>query len=409
MALLEGLRPKSLGLAVSGGGDSMAMLHLLAPWARVRGIALRVATVDHGLRPQAAEEAALVRRESAALGLVHDTLAWRGWSGQGNLQHEARAARHRLLAGWAREHGLEAVALGHTRDDQAETLLMRLARGSGVDGLSAMQPLRRHGGATWLRPLLGIGRAELRAWLRAEGISWAEDPSNEDRRFERVRVRKALDTLAGLGITREDLAATAERMQRARAALDHYTHEAARAIVRLQAGDVLIAAAPLAALPEEIRLRLVAHSLCRVSSADYRPRLQPLTEALADVNAGRTRSLHGALMRHEGAEIRIFREHAAVAGLKGVPGQPWDRRWILEGPENMMKDNSLAVMALGEEGLAQCAGWRETGLPRASLLASPAVWRGRALLAAPLAGEGRGWRARLLHGPEHYFATILSH
>ena len=387
----------------------MAMLHLLAPWARARGIRLRVATVDHGLRTQAGAEAAMVGRESARLGIGHDILEWRGWRGRGNLQHEARAARRMLLAGWARDHGFEAVALAHTRDDQAETFLMRLARGSGVDGLSAMQPASRAGGVAWLRPLLRIGRAELREWLGARGIAWAEDPSNEDTRFERVRVRKALGILAELGISQDGIAATAERMQRARAALDHYTHEAARAIVRLQAGDVLIGAEGLAALPEEIRLRLMAHSLCWVSSADYRPRLQPLIEALADVNAGRTRSLHGALMRREGAEIRIFREHAAVIGLKGIPGQPWDRRWIVTGPENLVQDNALAVMALGEEGLAQCPDWRETGLPRASLLATPAVWKGEELLAAPLAGKGRGWQARLLHGGGHYFATILSH
>ena len=114
-------------------------------------------------------------------------------------------------------------------------------------------------------------------------------------------------------------------------------------------------------------------------------------------------------MRREGAEIRIFREHAAVSGLKALPGQPWDRRWIVTGPKNLAQDNALAVMALGEEGLAQCPDWRETGLPRASLLASPAVWRGRELLAAPLAGKGRGWQAGLLHGAGHYFATILSH
>ena len=137
-AVFPDARPTALGVAVSGGGDSVALLCLMADWAAPREVRLAAATVDHGLRPEAAAEAAGVAALCGRLGLAHATLRWEGWDGRGNLMDAARRARRRLLADWAAEQGLAAVALAHTRDDQAETVLMRLARGAGVDGLSAM-------------------------------------------------------------------------------------------------------------------------------------------------------------------------------------------------------------------------------------------------------------------------------
>ena len=142
-----------LGVAVSGGGDSVALLLMLATVARGRPLA--AVTVDHGLRPESGDEAAAVEALCAARGIPHATLRWNGWDGAGNLQDRARQARRTLIGAWARANGIGAVALGHTLDDQAETFLMRLARGSGVDGLSGMAPATRAEGVLWLRPLLG--------------------------------------------------------------------------------------------------------------------------------------------------------------------------------------------------------------------------------------------------------------
>ena len=185
----------AFGVAVSGGGDSVALLLLARDWAARAGRAVEAVTVDHGLRPGSAGEAAEVAALCARIGVPHDVLAWRGWDGNGNLQDNARRARRSLIADWARSRDVGAVALGHTLDDQAETLVMRLARGSGVDGLAAMAAESRAEGIVWLRPMLGLRRADLRAWLMAEGVGWAEDPSNEDEGFARVRVRRALDVL----------------------------------------------------------------------------------------------------------------------------------------------------------------------------------------------------------------------
>lgn len=392
---------RPLGLAVSGGGDSVALL-LLAAGA---GRADRVVTVDHGLRPEAAGEAAWVADLCARLGVPHEVLTWEGWSGRGNLQDAARRARQRLIGDWARARGLAAVALGHTRDDQAETVLMRLARQAGVDGLSGMAARRRQGGVLWLRPLLEVGREELRAWLRARGQDWIEDPSNEAVRFDRVKARRMLPHLALLGIDAEALAGVAARMAEAREALALQTGEAARRLARIEAGDVVIEREGYLALPAEIRRRMLVAALVWVGSAEYGPRAAPVQALMRVIAAGRGGTLAGCRVLVRKAELRIVREARAVAATVAAPGQLWDGRWRVTGPQI----KGLEVRALGEAGLAACPGWRTRGRPRAALVASPAVWRGDALVAAPLARDEPDWQAVAEDGARAFDDVVLSH
>ena len=297
---LPALPAGRLGVAVSGGGDSVALLLLLLSAGRD----VAAVTIDHGLRPGSAGEAAAVAALCAARAIPHATLRWEGWDGAGNLQDRARQARRALIADWAKQRGIGVVALGHTLDDQAETLVMRLGRGSGVDGLSAMQPEIEAEGVRWVRPLLDVRRSALRAWLTAAGVAWAEDPSNADLRFDRVRVRQALPLLAELGIGPERLAATARVLGRARAALEQATGELAAACLGDGgAGDLLLDPGPFAAGAEELRLRLLAAALSWVSGAVYRPRLVRLEAAQAAVVGGRVGhglTLHGCVLRARG-------------------------------------------------------------------------------------------------------------
>jgi tRNA(Ile)-lysidine synthase len=389
MAELFGSAPPArIGVALSGGGDSVALLALAAGWARDSGTKLAAVTVDHGLRDGSRAEAVEAGATAARLGVAHDMLTWGGWDGQGNLQDAARRARLRLIGDWAAARDIGAVLLGHTADDQAETVLLRLGRGSGVDGLSGMAALRRAGGRVWARPLLGTRRAALRRWLRGQGIGWAEDPSNADPRFARVRARAALVALDGSGIDVAGLCATADRMRVARAALDDATATGLRDLARVEAaGDVTLCAAGFDALPEELRLRVAARALIWVSGGDYRPRRAALVAVLA-----RGGTLSGCVWTRAGGTIRISREAAAVAGLAVAPGARWDNRWRIDGPP---PPRGALVAALGAAGLAACPGWRGTGLARTSLLASPALWAGDRLVAAPLAAPGGPWRARL--------------
>lgn len=401
--------PARLGVAVSGGGDSLALLLLLDDWRRAGGPGLSVATVDHGLRASSAAEADVVVRTAAALGLPCAVLRWTGWDGRGNLPDRAREARYALLADWARADGIGSVALGHTLDDQAETVLMRLARGSGVDGLAGMSVSRQSLGITWVRPLLAVGRATLRDWLGARGVAgWIEDPTNDDPHYDRVVARQALRALASLGITTSGLAATAGRMALARQALAAAAADLAARALSLDRGDVVIARPAFEAAPYDTRARLLAHALMWVASEPYRPRFAALEATMAGAAAGRRGSLHGCLLHPTRDALRVSREPAAAARVPdAAPGGVWDGRWIVTGPDGHTVD--CRVRALGEAGLAACPDARAGGLPRASLAASPSVWRHGELIAAPLANFGSGWVAKLAQDRRDFDARLIAH
>ena len=298
--------PARIGVACSGGGDSMALLHLVARWARERQVACQAVTVDHGLRPEARTEATLVAEACEGLRLRHETLQWQ-WDGQGNLQDAARRGRLSLIAGWAREHELTHVCVGHTEDDQAETLVMRLARGSGVDGLAGMRAERQSHGITWLRPLLNMSRQTLRDWLRAEEISWAEDPSNDDTRFDRVRARQAIATL---GLDPARLGRTARQMQAAEAVLHRAMLDLAQAAVTQDDDALLLDRAALRAALPDTRWRLVAAALQYIGGAAYRPRFAPLEDFTAALLDGEGRTLAGVRsVRAGAAAMRLAPEH----------------------------------------------------------------------------------------------------
>ncbi len=397
--------PKLVGVAVSGGSDSMAMLHLLHRWAGEKGVVLHAVTVDHGLRKAAADEAKGVGEFCAGLGISHTTLNWTGWDGKGNLQDQARRARYRLMTDWAKARGIETIALGHTADDQAETFLMRLARGSGVDGLSGMQQRRKTDGVEWVRPALLLHRQQLRDHLVRHNINWIDDPSNEDERFERVKARKVLKALAPLGIDVERLAGTAQDLQPARQALAIQTQNAAADIATVQNGDVLLARQAFNLLPAEIHSRLLSHALRWVSKTQYRPRRLALTDTERALRLRKSSTLHGCRILWSKTEIRITREHQAVKDTVCASDEVWDGRWRFSGPHA----KGLEIRVLGEAGLADCPDWRSTGSPRACLLATPAMWQNQTLIAAPLAGLPNGWSLKSLFGQDHFISCVISH
>ncbi|WP_233488818.1 tRNA lysidine(34) synthetase TilS [Rhodovulum sp. 12E13] len=398
-----GAAPEALGLAVSGGSDSMALMALAADWASARGTRLEAVTVDHGLRPEAADEARMVANAARALGLPHRVLVWQ-WDRKGNLQDAARRARFSLLAGWAVREGLAAVLLGHTRNDQAETLLMRLARGSGVDGLAAMAEERVADGVRFLRPLLDVERYALRQELNARGQAWADDPTNDDPAFDRVRTRRAL---AALGLDDARLAETAARMADARAALEEMTRHVAASSLALDRGDLTLPQEAFATQPAEIRHRLLAHLLRWRAHSPYRPRYRPLRALAEGLVRGRGGTLHGCFVSVRRGTIRIAREYAAVAALESPPDALWDGFWQLERTEGAARADT--VRALGQRALGPLPDTGHARPPRESLMASPALWHGDRLVAAPLAGLGEGWTCQPAFTVDDCLATLLSH
>ncbi len=397
--------PARLGIAVSGGGDSTALLHVLAHCFDPGQVEIFAATVDHGLRSESADEARQVAALAKTLGVQHETLKWQGWDGKGNLQDQARRARYRLLTEWAKSKSITILAVGHTADDQAETFLMRLIRSSGVTGLAAMATRRTQDGITIFRPLLGNTRAELRDYLRDNGIAWSDDPSNDDLRFDRIKARRALEILEPLGLTAQGLADVAHNMKQAREALDWYSFLAARETVAIVGGDVVLDMHKFRTLPDEIARRLLLRALMWISGAEYAPRRAPLNTALEAVRAGNPTTLCGCRILRQGGRIWICREYNAVRRCHVRCDQIWDRRWRMSGGGFP----GCELRPLGQRGLMMNPHWRETGSPNAVLAASPSVWRGDDLVAAPLAGLANGWTAELVGGSEEFFASLLSH
>ena len=289
-------------VAVSGGGDSVALMHLLARWAKAsRREAPLVVTVDHGLRPGSKADAGKVLRWAKAAKLQARVLRWSGPRPSSDIEAAAREARYRLMAEWAAGAKIAALYVAHTRDDQAETFLLRLMRGSGLDGLAAMRayapyPLPGYGQLSIVRPLLTLERDAVRSHLTANKIAWLEDPMNGEDRFARVRLRQLIPSLEAAGLTRARIAGAAAHLARAREALETVTAAVLDRAARRQDDGIHLDAAALASAPREVGLRALAHLLMLVSGQAYRPRferLERLYDRLAQSKLGGGCTLHG--------------------------------------------------------------------------------------------------------------------
>jgi tRNA(Ile)-lysidine synthase len=347
---------RALVLAVSGGPDSTALMVLLARWraALKNGPRLFAVTVDHRLRPESAREARTVKQLARRLDIHHRTMRWIGDKPQTGLQEAARAVRYRLLAAAARSAGAGHILTAHTLDDQAETVVLRMARGSGLTGLAAMArvtPLtgpagaargsrraeasearaaaqREAAGPLWLvRPLLDLPKARLIATLDAAGIPFCDDPSNVDPRFTRARLRGLMPVLAGEGLDARRLALLASRLRRAEATIELAVGVAAGAVsdaTWTYGAPVLLDAEKFIRLPHEVALRLLGRAIIYVAgeSPVRLGRLEALYDLLAESNSqglGQQRfrrTLAGALITLTADRLTIER---APARSRPVP------------------------------------------------------------------------------------------
>jgi tRNA(Ile)-lysidine synthase len=414
---------RGVALAVSGGSDSTALMVLMAEWLVQTGQdpgAVFVVTVDHGLRPPSASEARAVAHAALRLGFRHAILPWRGGKPKAGLQAAARTARYALLAGFLRQAGLGLLVTGHTADDQAETLLMRLARGSGVDGLAAMAPLAplaplaslaplaprlpcpappAAGGKELLlaRPLLAVSKARLKAALEARGVAWLEDESNTAPIFERSRLRAAQGTLIGLGLTQDSLGLSARRLQWARAALDWAVCQFCRqaACYRVDpCGLIRVDAAAWGALPSELKVRVLLRAISAVGGdgrAPARAKLEALSQTLAEALARPTgagcwtlartavRLARGLIVLEREPGRRPWPELALEPGARAL----WDGRfWVAAGPKLGYSVTVRALGAAGVQGLRRQMALPR-GVPAGALRALPGFYRGAVLVAVP--------------------------
>lgn len=372
-------------VAVSGGADSLALMLLAHTWCGAGGV-----TFDHGLRKASKGEAEKVHAMLAEKGIAHTTLSASERPPPSNQQEWARDARYAALLDWCQENGIENLLLAHHLDDQAETVLMRLLRGSGVDGLAAMQAVTHPRGAkgpALVRPLLHMPKERLAATVRQAGLTWIEDPANRDEKYLRTRVRDLMEQLKVEGFDAARLARTAGHMARAKEALDRAACRAAQTVLEREVGDSWrLDCKALGELPLDLQYRILRRLLSHYGGA--RPprfeKLDRLHAALVEKNF-RGQTVHGTLFTPaEGAYVLVSREPVAIGNNIHVkPGETliWDGRACVRyrrGPGPLM------IAPLGKSGqwpdnLAPLAG----PLPQAVAAALPAFLDAGEIVAVP--------------------------
>ncbi len=399
---------KTIGLAVSGGPDSMALLLLVDRWRCAREKAgkpvpnLRIFSVDHGLRAEAARECAFVMRKAKALGYKGETLTWTGDAPTSRVQETAREIRYQLLAAACHKHKIKSLLTAHHLDDQAETFLMRLARGSGVDGLCAMAGESRRYGLHLHRPLLDFEKTVLLQELQAAKWDFIEDPSNSDPRFERVRIRAHSKDLKALGLSAKMIGLGARRLRRAKMALneisDRFLDE--NAFIS-DYGTARIDQLALYDAPDEIAIRALSRVLRMCGGTQEVPNMARLEKLLDGLNGdfSTNRTLAGCRLIAKGDFWFVLREVGRITELEKplVPGgcMFWDARYIVcadqkaskdivAGPlisadELMGRDEEKALEAIAKEAVPSLLALRCKG----ELVAVPAIdfWQSESIRA----------------------------
>lgn len=396
MQPFEPFEPNPLvAVGVSGGADSTALTLLALDWVRVRGGRLIAVTVDHGLRAGSAAEADEVGRRLGARGVDHSVLRWTDGGAGPGLQARARAARLDLLTGFCAAHGVFHLLLAHAEEDQAETVLMRLAKGSGVDGLAGIPAVSERPQLRLLRPLLPLAKARLEATCTTHGMAWLRDPTNADPRFARGRLRGAAAVLAGEGLTPARAAETARRCAAVRAWVERTVAGLlARSVAIHPEGFAEIDSGTLAAAPAEAVAAALAAVVRTIGGRPYSPRRSRLMRLAAAVAAGDLaggRTLGGCRLV-PGRRLLVCRESAAAEErLSVVPGQSvaWDGRFrvtvprLPDGP-----DAGLEIRRLGRVPAPRPAPGRRPGPPAAVRSSLPGLWHHDMLVATPRFATG---------------------
>lgn len=384
-----------IAVAVSGGVDSMTAALLTNEWACSLGGRAVGVIIDHGLRPESSDEAALVTRRLSALGMESAVLEWCGEKPRSNVQAAAREARYLLLSEYCAKEGILHLVLGHHQEDQAETFLIRLSRGSGLYGLAAMAAIQEQPDHRILRPLLTLPKLRLSETLKAQNVEWVEDPSNRNHKYTRTRVRNLLPALSAEGLPASRLAATTQRLGQARSGTEAaVTSALARAVSIHPTGILFLRPEVLWRLPHDVALRCLARLLTTVSGNDYGPRLERLEslyeKILEGLSAGVT--LSGCRLMPWRQILVVCRENRQISRKPLVVGRlaRWDGRFDIMLAENLESvARTLRIGALGSGGWAEIrksVSPETLGFPPLAGDAVAALWDDEGVAAAPHLG-----------------------
>ena len=393
--------PRHLAVAVSGGADSMALVWLIKEWSNTTAGRITALTVDHGLRPGSAEEATQVAKWMAAWDVPHHKLLWRGEKPSTGIQEAARTARYTLMSAWCRENGVDALVLAHHREDQAETFLMRLLRGSGPDGLAAMRPLTSLNGVRIVRPLLDVAKESLVSILQDIGQAWIEDPSNHDAGFTRVKVREWMPGLEAHGIDAGRLGALSGAFGLLRFQLEDMTAEAVGSLVHFDPGGwAEVPRSVIQTAPEILARRMLRSVLKSVGGSGHAPRSGRMARGLQHLRSQdsfKAFSLGGCVVLEKNHKVMILREERrGTPPLKVEAGDRivWRNRYLCAfGGEETAGRPPYTVAPLSAAGWAQLLQWepnlRNSGVFHACAATLPALYDGNGLLEIPRFGLRR--------------------
>ena len=397
-----------IAVAVSGGPDSLGLAILADRWAKERGGEACALTVDHGLRPESGAEIVRLKGWLKARGIRHEVLLWTGTKPSSGIEEKARAARYRLLSEWCRREGCLHLLTAHHREDQIETHVIRARAKSGPEGLAAMSAVREIAGCRLLRPLLATPKSRLAATLEAEGQPFLRDPTNEDPRFERSRVRGG-----AFGSDPERLYAEIAVLGRARAARAHHRDRlSSRAVAFNPAGFAVVDPVPVFAAPREEGEALFAALLATVGVAYYPIRRERVARLLAMLAAEprRGRTLGGCQVAAWRGRLLVLRELARASPplrLDREKETVWDRRFLVASRYGGAR--GLVLGYLGQAGVSRLAlRARPPLLPPILHAHLPAFWDEEGLLAVPALHyrrEGRAALPTLAFRPIHPFSS----
>lgn len=329
-------KPK-IAVAVSGGGDSMALTLLVQGWVKAHaGSEMIALTVDHGLRAESATEAQKVGALLKEKGIAHEILTWEGDKPETHIQERAREARYKLLTEACRKRGFGFLAVAHNLEDQTETFWMRLAHGSGLDGLAGMTASRDADGIKIIRPVMGFSRAELRATCENYKVEWIEDPSNKNEKYLRVRLREFEEALAKEGFTPARLAQTMQKLEDAREALQVMVAAAFSTSVQVHPeGYATLNTQQWQKSPREVQRRVLAQALTAISPQEYPLGSEAIESTRLELQttgfAGKT--IAGCeIFPAQGGYYVFVREAAIVEGpVQAAEGKVWDKRFAISG------------------------------------------------------------------------------
>ncbi len=338
----------ALAVAVSGGADSLALLYLYSNWRTECAPSqdCLVLTVDHRLREQSKAEAQGVADICNRIGLSHKILVWEEEHPKSNVQAVAREKRYELMEIEMTRAGIKHLLLAHHKNDQAETFLNRLARGSGVYGLAAMSKQVSYGNIVLLRPLLNVTKDQLIATLKSVNWNWFEDQTNEDLKYLRTKIRNLMSDLENVGITVERLAGTAQKMQRVVSALNYSIEVLSKtAIERHPAGPTKIDVKSILDAPEEISMRLLAKLVCVVGGSKYVPRFEKIENLFMAISGKnnqefKTITIGGTqfeVSKRDREIVWLFREYGSGIEQRVIkPGETylWDNRFQIDICDN---------------------------------------------------------------------------